>query len=76
MENLACSMVFLALLLMIAVLYFLVIYGEGQLKMSSACRPEIDGHVEVVNHSLQQYLQCMSTQALKQWSRHLPWAAF
>ncbi|RVW22093.1 hypothetical protein CK203_097003 [Vitis vinifera] len=44
--------------------------------MSSNYHPQTDSQTEVVNRSLEQYLQCFARLQLKKWVEWIPWAEF
>lgn len=44
--------------------------------MSSAYHPQIDGHTEVVNCCLEQYLRSFIYLQPRKWSSYLPWAKY
>jgi len=51
-------------------------FSGTQLHYSSAYHPQSDGHTEVINRCLEQYLRAHSHGEPHKWVTHLPWAEF
>ncbi|KAA8529632.1 hypothetical protein F0562_034268 [Nyssa sinensis] len=51
------------------------LYGT-EFNFSSAYHPQTDGQTEVVNHTIEMYLRCLTSDRPKDWVSWLPWVEY
>ncbi|KAL5818354.1 hypothetical protein ACOSQ3_022242 [Xanthoceras sorbifolium] len=47
-----------------------------QLQMSSSYHPQTDGQIEAINRTMEQYLQCFTSDQPRKWLEWLAWAEY